>query len=103
MSDTRMARPVIGLLCLLASAYLMLFHHLGTRPLHVWDEARSAQNALEMGQSGDLLVTRFAGRPDHWNTKPPLQIWLQAALLKTRLQPEAAVRLPSALAALFAM
>ncbi len=95
-----MSRRVLGLLCLLGCAYLVLFHHLGTRPFHMWDESRSAQNAMEMANSGDLLVTRFAGKPDHWNTKPPLLTWMQAGLLGAGLRPETAVRLPSALAAL---
>ena len=36
-----------------------------------------------------------------WNTKPPLMIWLQVFFLKTIGFNELAIRLPSALAALF--
>ena len=96
-------RTAFGLVALLVGCYLALFHHLGARPLNVWDEARDGQNALEMIQSGDLLVTRSADRPDRWNTKPPLLVWMQAALLTTNLRPEIALGLPSAVAATLAM
>jgi 4-amino-4-deoxy-L-arabinose transferase-like glycosyltransferase len=46
-------------------------------------------------------VTYFEGQPDMWNTKPPLLIWFQALFMKLLGVNELAVRLPSALAALF--
>ena len=77
------------------------FAHLDGMPLQSWDESRLATNALEMTQNGDLIVTSFDGKPDMWNTKPPLMIWIQAGLFKIIGYNEVAVLLPSALAALF--
>ena len=68
--------------------------------MQVWDEIRLADNAIEMVQTGNLLVTRFDGKPETWNTKPPLQIWLEALSVKLFGIRNLAFRLPSALAAL---
>jgi 4-amino-4-deoxy-L-arabinose transferase-like glycosyltransferase len=69
-------------------------------PIELWDESRNAVNALEMRQTGLGLVTTYEFRPDQWNTKPPLLIWLMVA--STRLLGPSlwAFRLPSVLAAL---
>ena len=52
-------------------------------PLQLWDESRNANNALELALSARGLsgwrAPTFGGAPDHWNTKPPLLIWLMAA------------------------
>jgi 4-amino-4-deoxy-L-arabinose transferase-like glycosyltransferase len=77
-----------------------LFYELGRDPLGVWDESRHALSALEQTQGGNPLVTRYEGRPDLWNTKPPLMVWLQTATMMVLGQDELAVRLPSAIAAL---
>ena len=58
-----------------------------------------ANNALEMAGSGLSLVTTYDGLPDHWNTKPPLLIWLMAVSIRLLGPTELAVRLPSVLAA----
>ncbi len=70
------------------------------RPIETWDESRNINNALEMSIHGHWLVPMFAWAPDHWNTKPPLLICLQAALLRLGLPPFSALRLPAELAAL---
>ncbi len=54
-----------------------------------------------MLKNGDLIVTHCNGAPDMWNTKPPLLIWIQVLFMKILGVNELAVRLPSALAALF--
>jgi|HubBroStandDraft_1064217.scaffolds.fasta_scaffold09029_4 4-amino-4-deoxy-L-arabinose transferase-like glycosyltransferase len=69
-----------------------------TLPMELWDESRTANNGMEMAQHGGWMVPTFGGVPDHWNTKPPLLIWIIAALLRTGLDPLLAVRLPSVLA-----
>jgi len=71
--------------------------------MKVWDESRLANNAIEMVETGDLLVTRYDGEPEVWNTKPPLQIWLEAGSVKLLGIQNLAFRLPSALAALAAV
>jgi 4-amino-4-deoxy-L-arabinose transferase-like glycosyltransferase len=68
-------------------------------PLQLWDESRNANNALEMALSGHWLVPTYGGVPDHWNTKPPLLIWLIAALMRCGVTPLWALRTPSILAA----
>jgi 4-amino-4-deoxy-L-arabinose transferase-like glycosyltransferase len=66
--------------------------------MELWDESRTANNAIEMAKQGGWVVTTFGYVPDLWNTKPPLQIWAMAALLCTGMDPMLAIRLPSILA-----
>jgi 4-amino-4-deoxy-L-arabinose transferase-like glycosyltransferase len=87
-------------LAALAPLLVVLFYRLAAEPVAVWDEARLANNALEMAQHGLSIVTTYGGAPDHWNTKPPLLIWLMAASMRVFGSNEWALRLPSVLAAL---
>ncbi|MCF8379287.1 MAG: glycosyltransferase family 39 protein [Bacteroidales bacterium] len=84
-----------------ALIYFPLFGHLNTYPIRIWDESRLAINAYEMYEDGDLIVTHFDGKPDLWNTKPPLMIWSQVFFMKLIGVNELSVRLPSAFGALF--
>ncbi len=88
----------VGLTCLavLFAALVLPYDRL---PLLLVDESRNAMNALGMATSGHWLVPPYAGAPDHWNTKPPLLIWMVAALLRSGLPALLALRLPSMLAA----
>ena len=88
------------IVALVVLCYFPLFHHLDRLSIRQWDESRLAVSALEMTQSGNLLITTFEEVPDMWNTKPPLMIWLQATFMKVIGFNELAVRLPSALAGL---
>lgn len=81
--------------------YFPLFIHLEKLPMRIWDEARLAVNACEMNLNHNYIVTYFDGKPDMWNTKPPLMIWIQTLMIKIFGVRELAIRLPSALAALF--
>ncbi len=78
---------------------LPLFGHLDEAPVQVWDEMRNAQSALEMNETGRLIVTTFDFRPETWNTKPPLMIWILAISQRILGYNELAIRLPSAIAA----
>src|SRR5215469_469907 len=69
-------------------------------PLQTWDEARLANNALEIARGGHWLVPSYDGVPDHWYTKPPLLVWQLAALMQLGLPPLLAVRLPTMIAGL---
>jgi 4-amino-4-deoxy-L-arabinose transferase-like glycosyltransferase len=80
--------------------YMPIFGHLDTLPIRLWDESRLAQNAYEMFKNGNFIVTHFDGKPDMWNTKPPLMIWAQVFFMKVVGVGELAIRLPSAIAAL---
>lgn len=84
----------------LTIAGVLLFYRLGEVPIQVWDEGRLANNALEMSQDGFSLITTYDGKPDHWNTKPPLQIWAMAAAIRAFGPSEWSIRFPSALAGL---
>jgi 4-amino-4-deoxy-L-arabinose transferase-like glycosyltransferase len=64
-------------------------------PMELWDESRNANNAMELAKHGGWIAPTFDYVRDHWNTKPPLLIWIMAALLRTGLDPMLAVRLPS--------
>lgn len=84
-----------------ALLYFPLFLKLDYLPFRIWDEARPAVQAYEMARSHDYLITTYEGQPDTWYTKPPLMVWLQLLCIKLIGYNELAIRLPSALAALF--
>lgn len=77
-----------------------LFIHLEKLPVRKWDESRLAINAYEMYHNGHWMVTHYDNKPDMWNTKPPLMIWLQVIGMKIFGVGELALRLPSAIAGL---
>lgn len=93
---------VVDVLCIggvvIAALFALLWNYQGL-PLQYWDESRNANNALEMALGSSWLVPTYEGVVDHWNTKPPLLIWLMAGMMKLELPPLLAVRLPSAVAA----
>ena len=93
--------PFIKYIVLALLVYVPIFGHLNTLPIRIWDESRLATNAYEMLKNGNFIVTYFDGKPDMWNTKPPLLIWLDVLFMKMFGVNELAVRLPSALAGLF--
>jgi len=95
---TRGRALAVGL-TVLAFAVAMVAFDASSRPIALWDESRVAVNALEMSQRGLSIVTTYAFRPDLYNTKPPLLIWLEAASIRVLGPNELAVRLPSLLAA----
>jgi hypothetical protein len=68
--------------------------------VELWDESRNANNAIEMAMRGHWLTPTYAWVSDHWNTKPPLFIWIVAGLEKLGVAPIAALRLPSSISAL---
>lgn len=95
-----LAQPDNQLLLLLVVAIFPLYYELGRSPIQLWDESRLAVNAAEMARDGHWLVPHFDGNPDHWNTKPPLLIWLEALSLKAFGFSAWALRLPTLLATL---
>jgi 4-amino-4-deoxy-L-arabinose transferase-like glycosyltransferase len=99
LSGTRISAAAATAL-FLAAAAIFLFVDARTPPIVLWDESRNAVNALEMRHSGFGLVTTYEFRPDLWNTKPPLLIWLMTASMALFGPTEWAMRLPSAAAAM---
>lgn len=83
---------IIGLILI----YIFSLNH--GRVIHIWDEAIYANNSLEMSQTGDLWNFTNNYSIDHYNSKPPLVIWMQAICYKIMGYNELAVRLPSYLA-----
>lgn len=99
---SRFTPRLVDLLCvcgLVACTLIALLWNYQGLSLQYWDESRNANNALEMALGSSWLAPTYAGLTDHWNTKPPLLIWLMASLMKLGVSPLLAVRLPSAMAA----
>ena len=88
------------LMLLIILMALPLFYNLGKQPVRMWDESRLAINAWEMYQDNDWIVTHYGDKPDMWNTKPPLMIWMQVISMKIFGVNEFGIRFPSAMAAL---
>lgn len=91
---------VISILVFAVAAYFTLFKGLGDKTLQLWDEARLANNTLEMLENGNIWVTYYNGEPDMWNTKPPFLIWVQSISASIFGVNVWALRLPSAIAGL---
>jgi len=90
-------RSFVQLLAVAALLYILMFHGLGTRELWSSHEARAAQDAQSLLDSGDWRLPHlFDGRPEL--QKPPLYYWLTASLGWMLGQVDAvAVRLPAVL------
>lgn len=91
-------RERLIILVVLALATAFLFIDSRPLPILLWDESRNIVNALEMNRAGFGLVTTYEARPDLWNTKPPLMIWLMTASVRLFGASEWALRLPSMVA-----
>jgi len=81
--------------------FILSFSFLGKLPIQKWDEARIANNAIEMSQNNNFIVTHYDGSPDMWNTKPPFLIWCQVFFFKVIGISELSLRLPTGLALFF--
>ncbi len=82
-------------------AFFQLFYKLDYLPIQKWDEGKNAVSAYEMLQNKNYLVRHYEGEPDNWGFKPPLLTWHQVIIMKLIGVNELAVRLPSAIYALF--
>jgi len=98
VSKTKLIDAVTCLF-LLWLCYLAFFRNLGLYSLRQWDEGRNAVNAFEMLKNQNWLVTTYLGKPDLWNTKPPLLIWMQSLSFAVFGISELSFRLPSAISA----
>lgn len=87
-------------LAVLIIAVVPLFAYLAQPPIFIWDEAFYALSALDVHETGDLIVMRHNEHVTYLNTKPPFVIWLQALGITIFGANEYAIRFPSALAAL---
>lgn len=89
------------IIIIFAVAFTPLFVNLSKLHMQRWDEARLAVSAYEMSVNNNWIVPTYCWQPDMYSVKPPLQIWLMAVSIKVFGANEYAIRLPSALAALF--
>jgi len=87
---------VLGLSCILLLTFILFSIY--QQPIYIWDEAIYANNALEMAQHHNYLVYTNNGVPDHYNSKPPLLLWLQSISFQLFSFSEFALRLPTFLA-----
>ena len=83
-----------------AFVIFLFFRDLGRFPIFQWDEARYANNSIEVLTLGNWFHFTMDGHIDTWNFKPPLVLWIQAASMKVFGINEWAVRLPSAMASI---
>lgn len=98
--DKHRQQYIAFFLLLFCASIVVLFYRLTALPIELWDESRLANNALEMSHTGFSLITTYDWLPDHWNTKPPLLIWIMAASMKLSGINELGVRLPSVMASM---
>lgn len=100
-SSNKTYRLITGLLVLNIVALLaFIIYILCTRPLHIFDEAVYANNVLHMAQHNEWLVYKDNGAINHFNTKPPLALYLQALCLKLFSYGEFSSRIPTLIALL---
>jgi 4-amino-4-deoxy-L-arabinose transferase-like glycosyltransferase len=90
-------RLVIVFISFLLLSYQTI-QNINDKPIHLWDEARGALNAIEMMQSDNYIVVSHHGKPDYWNSKPPLSVWLKVISYKIFGINEFSVRLASIIA-----
>ncbi len=92
---------LLAFISVIALSYFPIIHGLSDYPIHMWDEATYANNAIDMAYvNNNYVVVQHQGAPDLYNTKPPFVIWMQAISIKAFGVNEFAVRLPSAIFAL---
>ncbi|MFK7968809.1 MAG: ArnT family glycosyltransferase [Bacteroidia bacterium] len=100
MNTTLSWSTTLQLAVFILVAWLSLFYQLDKLPVQTYDEARNAINTMEMLENGHWLTRHIEGKPDTWETKPPLFVWVQAGCMRMFGYNAFAVRLPSALATL---
>lgn len=88
-------------LLLLTTLYFVFFQHLNSFHILNWDESMFAVNACEMIRNHNFIGLFYKNLPDLFNSKPPMQIWVQVLFIKLIGFNELAIRLPSALASSF--
>lgn len=83
---------------LLILIYLLVILKVDDFHMRYWDESMFAVNTYEMLHNEIWFSLYFDGRPDLFNTKPPLMSWLQLVFVKFIGYNELAIRLPSVIA-----
>jgi len=76
-------------------SFFQVAHKIGEEQIKIWDESSSARNSVEMLHSGNYLFATIDGKPDYYDVKPPLQLWLKVMSFKVFGINEFAVRVPT--------
>jgi 4-amino-4-deoxy-L-arabinose transferase-like glycosyltransferase len=85
-----------AVILLLFASYLALYEGLGADSMQLWDESSYALNAQEMLERGNPIEVYLYGKPDLYNSKPPLAIWCMATSIHFLGLNEIGVRFPAA-------
>lgn len=93
--------PLIDILFIIGSSFLLFFTFLGNIHLFDWDEINFAECAREMIVSNDYWHVQIDFKPFH--EKPPLFIWFQVLSMKLFGVNEFAARFPNAVCGLFTL
>ena len=96
--NTKQSPAVAALLLLLALLLFTFFYKLSLQPVYVWDEARRANDSLQMLLRGDWIIDFYDDDPTTRSSKSPLLLWLQVVSLYLFGINEWALRAPSAAA-----
>lgn len=91
---------LVSLVCLVPLLIFSFLVNLPALPVRIFDEARNANNALEMYLHHSWIVPTYDGAPEMWNTKPPLLLWSQVAAMHVVGVGVLGLRLPAALSSL---
>lgn len=91
---------LVGLF-LLYAAFYQVFYRIDQEPVKIWDEASSAKNAIEMLYNKNYLVVHSDGKPDHFDTRPPMSVWTKVFFYHFFGIDQLSTRLPSIVAAFF--
>lgn len=97
MNISKSKIPYLLLVLVIIISAAVIFNNLGSTTIWCWDEARQAENALEILKTGEWVVIQYGGKPDLWNLKGPLPAWLVAISFKIFGLSEFALRFWSAL------
>ncbi|MFW5820452.1 MAG: ArnT family glycosyltransferase [Bacteroidota bacterium] len=66
----------LAVILLILAGMLLETWKIGKQPAERWDEARRGINAVSMMENKDYFHYYYLDRPDTFNTKPPLTVWL---------------------------
>lgn len=87
---------IAGLFLLLALLLFSFFYKLSLQPVYMWDEARRANDSLQVLLQGDWVIDYYDDNPSTRGTKSPILLWLQAASLSVFGVNQWALRFPNA-------
>ncbi len=90
---------VLATAFLLYTTFYQVFFRIDQEPVKIWDEASSAKNAVEMLYNKNYLVVHSDGKPDHFDTRPPMSVWTKVFFYRFFGINQLSVRLPSIAAA----